>query len=251
MLKKNQSFKAVIVGATGKKYVSSNKKVVKCDKNGNINALKKGKTTIIIKDKNNKKYKLKVKVTNTKNKKHYNSKLKSKKGKVVIRFNKLKGTNWGSKVVSTRNSFLKKTTEDYYYAKDSLGRIIVITVSQKPLIDTYKVYGKKVSIKPSTLIGPLGLFKGKVGFYYDLFDDYYFYPSVKTDQGVFYYDDISYRYGSDSTELEGETFREMELMTMKMKGKYITLYTYKLDINGSINTNSSLNVKKVAKKLFN
>ena len=75
-LTKGQNFKINLIGAKVKKCVSTKKKIAKTTKKGNVTALKTGKTVIKVKDTNNNKYKIKIQVYKTKNKKHYNSSLK-------------------------------------------------------------------------------------------------------------------------------------------------------------------------------
>ena len=119
-------------------------------------------------------------------------------------------------------------------------------ITKKSLLEESYIYNLKYKFDSQASIGPLGMFKGKLSGYSDEFEKNLFYPNYPTNQGNFYKDEIEYKRGNDIPELEGETYRDMELLTMKMKGKYVTLYTFNIDKGKG----KRISIKKIAKKLF-
>ena len=227
-LVKGQQFKAKLVGAEAKKYQSSNKKVASVSKKGMVTAKKAGKCKIKVKDTNGKSYTLNVSIRNSKSSKHYDSCLKTKSGKVIIRFNKLNKKVMKSKVTEKKNSYLNKTSEAYYYIRTKDGEDVVLQATKNPLAEECYFYGQKDVISTSTAVGPLGKFQGIVGSIFCQFSLNSQYPSYVTNQGTFYYDDITYYYGENSGDKKGDSYAENEIFTMKKNGYYITLYTYNL-----------------------
>ena len=244
-LVKGQQFKAKLVGAEAKKYQSSNKKVASVSKKGMVTAKKAGKCKIKVKDTNGKSYTLNVSIRNSKSSKHYDSCLKTKSGKVIIRFNKLNKKVMKSKVTEKKNSYLNKTSEAYYYIRTKDGEDVVLQATKNPLAEECYIYDCKNTVSTSTTVGPLGKFKGIVGKVTDDFCGKSFYPSWVSNQGTFYYDDINYFHGENSGDKNGDLYAVNDILTMKKNGYYITLYTFKLK-----HVKTCYDVYDVARALF-
>ena len=223
-----QQYGLKLIGADVKSYQSSQKKIASISKKGMITAKKAGKCKIAVKDTNGKKYNLKLTVYKNKSSKHYNSCLKTKDGKVIIRYNKLTKKVMKSKVKAKKNSYLQKTSEAYYYIQTKDGLDVVLQATKKPLEEECYFHGKKDKISTTVAVGPLGQFKGIVGEISCFFRPKSQYVNYATNQGTFDYDTITYYYGETGGDKKGDTYADNEIFTMKKNGYYFTLYTYNL-----------------------